>query len=114
MKKLFTFLASIFTNLFSKKDDKTIKIVNVIKEDKKEDVKVEPKEETPKKVVPIEEIVNALDNIQESNDDLFTNIGLLVAEIDDVYKAPSKEDREKQKAECYRTLDYIKVQLTKM
>jgi len=113
MKKLFTFLASIFTNLFSKKDDKTIKIVNVIKEDKKEDVKVESKEETPKKV-SIEKIVDSLDKIQDSNDDLFTNIGLLVAEIDDVYKAPSKEDREKQKAECYRTLDYIKDQLTKM
>lgn len=113
MKKIFTFLASIFTNLFSKKDDKTIKIVNVIKEDKKEDVKVEPKEETPKKV-SIEEIVDGLDKIQDSNDDLFTNIGLLVAEIDDVYKAPSKADREKQKAECYRTLDYIKSQLVKM
>lgn len=113
MKKIFTFLASIFTSLFSKKDDKTIKIVNVIKEDKKEDVKVEPKEETPKKV-SLEEIVDGLDKLQDSNDDLFTNIGLLVAEIDDVYKAPSKADREKQKVECYRTLDYIKSQLDKM
>lgn len=113
MKKIFTFLASIFTSLFTKKDDKTIKIVNVIKEDKKEDVEVEPKEETPKKV-SIEEIVDYLDKIQDSNDDLFTNIGLLVAEIDDVYKAPSKADREKQKVECYRVLDYIKSQLVKM
>ena len=106
MKRFIIKVKIFFKNLFGKKHHKH--------EEKETGLDpVFPNDEQKLKTanVPIEKIVEILDKVHESDDDLYTTIGVLVCEIDDVYKADNKEAREKQKVDCFNTLDYIKKQL---
>lgn len=61
----------------------------------------------------IDELVELLDKVQESNDDIYTNVALLISEIKDVYEANS-DSREKEKEDCYNTIKAIQDQITKI
>ena len=61
----------------------------------------------------IDELVELLDKVQESNGDIYTNVALLISEIKDVYEANS-DSREKEKEDCYNTIKAIQDQITKI
>jgi DNA-binding transcriptional regulator GbsR (MarR family) len=72
--------------------------------------------ETPKpeKKLSVEEIVDALDGVHSANDDVYTNVALLVCEIKDVYDSESVEKRNAQKEEVFKTLKAIEEQIRNM
>lgn len=72
--------------------------------------------ETPKpeKKLTVDEIVDALDKVQSSNDDVYTNVGLLVSEIKDVFEAENGDKRNKQKEDVFMTLKAIEKQVRDM
>ena len=72
--------------------------------------------ETPKpaKKLTVEEIVDALDGVHSANDDVYTNVALLVCEIKDVYDSESVEKRDAQKEEVFKTLRAIELQIRNM
>ena len=96
-----------FANLFKKRQPKVVNnnpTINVT-------VTEAPK---PEKKLSVEKIVDALDKVHSSNDDVYTNVGLLVCEIKDVYDSESVEKRNAQKEEVYKTLKSIEQQIRNM
>ena len=71
------------------------------------------KTDEPKKKYTVDEIVELLDKVYESNDDIYTDIALLISEVKDLYEANS-ETRDKEKEDCYNTLKAIQEQIAKI
>lgn len=102
-KKIICFIASFFykkiicfiTDLFCKKKRSVKKI------------------DEPQKKYSVDEIVELLDKVYKSNDDIYTDIALLISEVKDLYEANS-ETRDKEKEECYNTLKVIQEQISKV
>ena len=98
-----------FANLFKKRQPKVVNnnpTINVtVAETPKPEKKCQPS---------VEEIVDALDKVHSSNDDIYTYVGLLVCEIKDVYDSESVEKRNAQKEEVYKTLKAIEQQIRNM
>ena len=94
---------------FFRKDVVTtnVNVTTVVKPEKK------PKSDKPEKKYTVDELVELLDKVYESNDDIYTNVALLISEIKDVYEANS-DTRDKQKEDCYNTIKAIQDQITKI
>lgn len=111
MKKIFLKIGSFIVGLFDGGKSTKTEVTNNNTKIVEKEVKVVEKINENKEKLSVEQIVEALDKVHDSNDDLYTSIGLLVAELHDVYTADSKEIREEQKQECYNTVQYIMQQL---
>ena len=102
-KKIICFITSFFykkiicfiTDLFCKKKRSVKKI-----------------DELQKKY-SVDEIIELLDKVYKSNDDIYTNIALFISEVKDLYEANS-ETRDKEKEDCYNTLKAIQEQISKV
>lgn len=94
---------------FFKKDVVTtnVNVTTVVEPGKK------PKTDKIEKKYTVDELVELLDKVQESNDDIYTTVALLISEIKDVYEANS-DTREKQKEDCYNIIKAIQDQITKI
>jgi len=103
LKKIICFITSFFykkiicfiTDLFCKKK-RSVKEID-----------------EPQKKYSVDEIVELLDKVYKSNDDIYTNIALFISEVKDLYEANS-ETRDKEKEDCYNTLKVIQEQIDKV
>lgn len=111
MKNFFLKIVSVVVGLFGGGKSTKTEVTNNNTKIVEKEVKIVEKVNETKGKLSVEQIVDALDKVHSSNDDLYTSIGLLVAELHDVYTADSKEIREEQKQECYNTVQYIMQQL---
>ena len=75
--------------------------------------KPEPKVSGVKHVDVVDKVVDALDKIHASNDDIYSDVALLVSDIKDVTLS-SGDNKTKQKEDCLKTLEHLKSRISEM
>jgi SHS2 domain-containing protein len=64
-----------------------------------------------KESIAVEKVVDKLSNIKKQDDDLYDTVAVIVSDIEDIYKAPSHNNFQKQKYDLQRSIKALEKQV---
>lgn len=64
-----------------------------------------------KESIAVDKVVDKLSNIKKQNGDLYDTVAIIVSDIEDIYKAPSHNNFQKQKYDLQRSIKALEKQV---